>query len=615
MPGRHERIASFDMALKQVRERCLEAWTVDADMAAIFAKYGMDADYFTRHYAGPVFDGFAASDPSGEGESVSRLSDYFRNRDMGLEDMHLLYGAFRRGLVASLLQNGVGDTALPEEALRRLDGQFAALLQHYNRALFQHEDAVREDLQRFREYQKVIDQSAIVSKTDRSGRITYANRAFREVSGYSEAELLGHPHSVIRHPDMDAGFFKELWETIQSKRIFRGIIKNRKKNGDAYYVDTTVVPILDTDNEIVEYIAMRHEITELVDALEAAKAAEKAKDAFLSNISHEIRTPLNAIMGFVAILQKRAADETSRHYLNIIASSGRTLIRIINDILDFSKIRSGKFGIHPHPCNPVEELSATVQLFASGAYEKRLGYYTYIDPHLPARLEIDSVRIRQIVANLLSNAIKFSAEGGSVKFKAVYEGGALVISVQDRGIGIAPEQRNAVFNAFEQADGSITRHYGGTGLGMAISSQLASLMGGTLGFKSVPKRGSVFTLKIPASARMQNPGNGVAGPDAEVTVVGEEGKEPLVDLAVRYLKAFGTRRVRYVRELPDEEAENVLCSAASPLLDALRQRKGRLIVLLEAPSHDFDDAPGIHLLTSPILPGDVLRMLKTLSHP
>jgi len=251
------------------------------------------------------------------------------------------------------------------------------------------------------------------------------------------------------------------------------------------------------DKVFNQTLELHKKIEELTVARDNAIQAEIAKDEFLANMSHEIRTPLNAILGFVTILKKRIEDEKSTNYLNIIDTSGQSLLTIINDILDFSKIKSGKFTISPHPVDALEEFSNAVLLFASKAYEKHLIYSVYIDPNMPKQISFDSVRVKQILSNLLSNAIKFTPEDGVINVKITCEGTNLVIIIQDSGIGISKENQPKIFSAFEQADGSTTRKYGGTGLGLSISAKLASLMDGTLTLQSDVGKGSIFILNIP----------------------------------------------------------------------------------------------------------------------
>ncbi len=236
---------------------------------------------------------------------------------------------------------------------------------------------------------------------------------------------------------------------------------------------------------------------ELIKAKNVAENSVIAKDEFLANMSHEIRTPLNAILGFVKIIQKQMKNEKILNYLNIINSSGKSLLTIINDILDFSKIQSGHFIIDRHKTETLEEFSNAILLFASKAYEKHLVYVSYINPNMAQSINIDSVRVKQILSNLLSNAIKFTPQNGQINVTISIKKSNFILTVKDTGIGISKENKEKVFSAFEQADGSTTRKYGGTGLGLSISSKLASLMDGTLILESEEGKGSTFRLSIP----------------------------------------------------------------------------------------------------------------------
>ena len=260
-----------------------------------------------------------------------------------------------------------------------------------------------------------------------------------------------------------------------------------------------------SDEVYFKTLELERKVQDITRARDIAVQAEKSKDDFLANMSHEIRTPLNAILGFVTILKKRIKNPKNTSYLNIIDTSGNSLLAIINDILDFSKIQSGKFTITPNEINPIEELSNTTILFASKAYEKHLIYAVYIDPKLPQTIYVDDVRVKQILSNLLSNAIKFTPSDGMIKVRILIEDEKLIISVQDSGIGIAKENLTKVFSAFEQADGTTTRKYGGTGSGLSISAKLAKLMDGELKLVSTEGKGSTFTLKLPVKITNSSP--------------------------------------------------------------------------------------------------------------
>ena len=252
---------------------------------------------------------------------------------------------------------------------------------------------------------------------------------------------------------------------------------------------------------VIEVIQQRREFRKihekLAQAKQEAEEANELKSQFLANMSHEIRTPLNAIMGFITLLNEKETDEQKRKYLNIIKNSSDSLLQIINDILDISKIESGKLSIEPYNFNPYKDLIEIAELFQAKAAEKNIRFSIKYNNSIPNILYSDLLRIKQIFSNLLSNAIKFTPEGSKVKAVVWYKNGNLNIMVKDYGIGISPEKQKTIFEPFTQADGSTVRKYGGTGLGLTISLELAKLLGGDITLKSKEGKGSMFHLSIP----------------------------------------------------------------------------------------------------------------------
>ncbi len=239
---------------------------------------------------------------------------------------------------------------------------------------------------------------------------------------------------------------------------------------------------------------------ELKAAKAGAEAASMAKAGFLANMSHEIRTPMNGVIGFAELLLAGDLTEEQRRDAGLIADSGRAMMKLLNDILDLSKIDAGQLDVVSEPFDLPHALRACGKLLGPSAVQKRLCFTVTIEDEVPAIVLGDALRVRQIVLNLLGNAIKFT-DHGSVALavrRTEGDGGAwLAITVDDTGIGIAPERQQSIFEEFVQADHSITRRYGGSGLGLAISNRLARLMGGRIELASRPGQGTEVTLLLP----------------------------------------------------------------------------------------------------------------------
>jgi signal transduction histidine kinase/DNA-binding response OmpR family regulator len=263
-------------------------------------------------------------------------------------------------------------------------------------------------------------------------------------------------------------------------------------------------------------------------AKEKAEAASRSKSEFLANMSHEIRTPMNGVIGMTNLALDTVLDETQRNYLETVKMSADLMLAVINDILDFSKIEAGRLELDPTPFNVRDLVEETVKTMAVMAHGKGLELAAGIRPDVPRLALGDAKRIRQILVNLVGNAVKFTAAGEvtvDVSCTARESDGLLLhFGVQDTGIGIPEDKQKIIFEAFGQADGSTTRNYGGTGLGLTISERLARAMDGSIAVHSQPGRGSRFDLTVSVAALAETghddvPVETVSLEDASVLVV------------------------------------------------------------------------------------------------
>jgi two-component system sensor histidine kinase/response regulator len=305
--------------------------------------------------------------------------------------------------------------------------------------------------------------------------------AWRE--SFIEAQSVGKVGVVITARRLEAG------STLQRSILISAAISATLALLAAFvFVRFYIGPLI----RVTERAFSRLERTTL-EALEATRV----KSEFLANMSHEIRTPMNGVLGMIELLSGTALDTRQRRYVGTLESSAQGLMTVLNDILDFSKIEAGKLEIALEPCAVRDVLEEVGELFAGRAHKKRLELLCHVEPGVPDVLELDSDRLRQVLANLTGNAVKFTDRGQVVLRARRSEGNRIRFQVEDTGIGVSEQTAQRLFDAFVQADGSMTRRYGGTGLGLAICKQLVTLMGGEIGVEGKVGVGSTFWFTLP----------------------------------------------------------------------------------------------------------------------
>ncbi|MDR3698147.1 MAG: ATP-binding protein [Candidatus Sulfopaludibacter sp.] len=328
---------------------------------------------------------------------------------------------------------------------------------------------------------------------------------------------------------------------------------------------------------------------ELTGAKERAESGSRAKSEFLANMSHEIRTPMNGILGMIEVMLDAGTLPEQSESLLIIKNSAEALLAIINDILDFSKIEAGKLDVDVIPFPVRECVEDTVRLLSVRAGQKGLQLACEIHPDVPQRIHGDPLRLRQVLLNLLGNAVKFTDSGSvSVEVSAVSRDDSreLEFAVRDTGMGIPKEKQDTIFQAFAQADGSMTRRFSGTGLGLTISSRLVEMMGGRIRVESRPAQGSCFFFTIPATEPAYDEPAPAEPPGAAATSPGPGDPHPLrilvaedhpvnQQIVVRMLENYGHRAVlagngREVLEaLARSDFDLILMDVQMPIMNGL----------------------------------------------
>lgn len=340
---------------------------------------------------------------------------------------------------------------------------------------------------------------------DRDGRFLGCNRAFKVDAGMED--IVGKTDHDMPWRGEQADFFQQ-WDrkVMEARQPTLNIVEElTDAKGAAKWLTTSKVPLLDASGTVWGTLGTYHDITsikqteaDLIKAIEEADAANRAKSEFLATMSHEIRTPMNGIIGFADLLLHTTLDADQEAYARVIGDSAGALTAIIDDILDFSRIEAGCISLEKAPFDAEIVAREVINLLRPHSVQKDIQFTLEWNADTTHFLYADAGRFRQILLNLAGNAVKFTASG-HVAIKASSAGDAVLIEVEDTGVGIADKHMGGLFNRFTQGDSSTTRKYGGTGLGLAIAKQLTELMDGKIGARSVSGVGSTFWFTLPAA--------------------------------------------------------------------------------------------------------------------
>jgi len=401
-----------------------------------------------------------------------------------------------------------------DKARLRTEAESAKTLRSANNALNQ-EIAERKKAEKelYRSEIKsraALEHSPVCTKiVDLDLNLQYMSRAGIEGLGIDDiTDFYGKPYPFDFYPE---SFRTEMTQNLKRAKEMEEIITQEASvvdtKGNELWFHSTIVPVNDDQGQMDYLVVVSSDTTErkraevtLKSAAQAAQSANIAKSRFLANMSHEIRTPMNAILGFSNLLAEADLSQEQTEDINIIRESGKNLLNLIDDILDFSKIEAGQLAVEIIDCSLGRLLNSLESIMKPQALQKSLDFKIIDGDNLPACIKTDPHRLQQCLVNLTNNALKFTDQGHvHMKVSAQEDNGKHFVrfDVEDTGIGVPEDRQEEIFSAFTQADGSTTRKYGGTGLGLTVTKQLVKLLGGVLSLTSEPGRGSVFSLTIP----------------------------------------------------------------------------------------------------------------------
>ena len=456
----------------------------------------------------------------------------------------MVTGAGSEDLAVQALKDGAADY-LPKLQLSRdrlqhsiersvqkhqLEAEVAELHRQLAQRVDEQAEAIR---QRDRDLRNILDNvPALVASWDAQRRIRFGNRAYLEWFGIRPDQVPGlHIEQVLdaqqyeaSRPHVDAVLAGE-------PQRFPRTMAGRSGQG-LRHLQVEFLPELGEAGSVLGFYVTLIDVTPIVDARNAAEDAARTKSAFLANMSHEIRTPMNAIIGLSRLALEVDLPPTAKAYVDKVHTSAVALMGILDDVLDYSKIEAGQLRFERMPLSLADTLERVADLFNARVEQKGLTLVIDIAPDVPDRVLGDALRLSQVINNLVGNAVKFTERGGvRVSVQRTADAERLRFAVNDTGIGIEPGQQAGLFEAFSQGDSSITRRFGGSGLGLTICKRLVELMEGEIGVASAPGLGSEFwfTARLPSVMAEAAPAAAAAPARAPAVLPAELSEQEIVD--------------------------------------------------------------------------------------